>query len=368
VPAPTIPILAVTVLVPELAPLAALGCGCVALAALAWTRGRVRNVAVAASGIAFGCALLPLAAVPWVLVKADRELRALRAAPGDAVLPFDPAVFVRGFATPTGVEVERDLPVVTRDGSRLALDLYRPTRAGRRPTLVVIYGGAWMFGGRADSEELARTFAARGFTVAAVEYRLAPAYRFPTQLEDIRAALAALARHAQAWGVDTQRVALLGRSAGAELALLAAYEPGPLAIRAVVGYYSPTDLVDGYLRPPRPDPANVRAILEAYLGGTPHDRPAAYRAASPLAHVRAGLPPTLLIGGVRDELVPIRFQRALRDALRADGVSVAAIELPWSNHAFDAIPRGLGGQIARSATERFLAAKLGAGAPSENHP
>ncbi|MBD5653612.1 MAG: alpha/beta hydrolase, partial [Candidatus Eremiobacteraeota bacterium] len=89
------------------------------------------------------------------------------------------------------------------------------------------------------------------------------------------------------------------------------------------------------------------------------------RDASPLAHVRSGLPPTLLIAGARDELVPLRFQRAMRDALRASGVPVAAIELPWSNHAFDAIPNGLGGQIARSATVRFLAATLGAA--RDNH-
>ena len=360
VPAPTIAILAVTVLVPELAPLGALACGAIAAAACCWTRGSVRTVAVVASGIAFACAIVPLVALGPALAAADRALRAFGAPQGDAIAAFDFAALTRGFrATPAGrVRVERNLPVIARDGTVLPLDLYRPADPGPRPTLVVIYGGAWTFGSRADSAELARSFAARGYTVAAIEYRHAPANRFPTQLGDVRAALAALAKHAAAWGVDPERVVLLGRSAGAQLALLAAYESQPLTIRAVVGYYAPTDLRGGYARPPQPDPANVRAILEAYLGGTPRERPEAYRDGSPLVHVRRGLPPTLLVCGARDELVPLRFQRSLRDALRAHGVPVVALELPWSNHAFDAIPSGLGGQIARSATQRFLAAAL----------
>jgi acetyl esterase/lipase len=361
VPPPTMPILAVTVLLPECAPFAAVACAGIAFAAFRWTRGRVRTAALVASGVALGCALAPLVELPSAVAAAERELGA-GGWGGDAgaLRPFDLAVLVRGYQTPTGVTVRRNLPVVTKDGARLALDLYRSAIPGSRPTLIVIYGGAWMFGNRDDSAELASAFAARGYTVAAIDYRHAPAHRFPTQPGDVRAAMETLARHALAWGIDRNRVAILGSSSGAELALLAAYEPGPLTIRAVVGYYAPTDLVDGYLRPPQPDPADVRSILKSYLGGTPHERAGDYREASPITHVREGLPPTLLIVGTRDELVPPRFQRAMRDTLRARGVPVAAIEIPWSNHAFDAIPNGLGGQIARSATDRFLRATLAA--------
>jgi acetyl esterase/lipase len=205
---------------------------------------------------------------------------------------------------------------------------------------------------------LARSLARLGYTAIAIDYRHAPRYRFPVQIDDVRDALVAIARNAVSWNVDPARVAIFGRSAGAQLALLAAYAPEPLRIRAAVAYYAPTDLVAGYRFPPRPDPADVKRILRAYIGGTPDDRPAVYLAASPIRHVAPGLPPTLLIGGGRDELVRLSFAHALRDALRSRGVRVAALDLPWSNHAFDEIDNGTGGQIARYYTDRFLAAVL----------
>jgi acetyl esterase/lipase len=129
-------------------------------------------------------------------------------------------------------------------------------------------------------------------------------------------------------------------------------------VAAVIGYYAPIDLTGGWEEPPRPDPAHVRHILETYLGGPPDTAHAsAYRAASPLDGVHRGMAPVLLICGVRDQLVLIRFQRAFAARLHALGVPVVAIELPWSNHSFDAID-GLGAAIAHDATLRFLDAAL----------
>jgi acetyl esterase/lipase len=250
------------------------------------------------------------------------------------------------------------LPVTCRDGSRLGLDLYRVPSAGPRPAVILIYGGAWRFGTRANMRPYALELAALGYTAIAVDYRHAPQHRYPTQVDDVRAALATIARNARAWDVDPGSVALLGESAGAELALLAAYEPGPLHARAVVAYYAPLDLAGGYRDPPRPDPADIRNILRTYLGGSPDRIPRAYAAASPRTYVRAGLPPTLLIGGTRDELVAIAFQHEMASALAAAGDPVASLEFPWSNHGFAALPYGLGGQLGRYYTERFLAETL----------
>ena len=256
------------------------------------------------------------------------------------------------------VDVVRDVPVRLRDGSSLALDLYRPRAAAALPLVVAIYGGAWSFGSRDGLAPLARRYAQRGYAVAVVDYRHAPRYRFPVQRDDVEDALRAIAAHALEWHVDPQRVALLGRSAGAELALIVAERAQPLHVAAVVAYYSPIDLVGGWNDPPRPDPANVREILETYLGGPPDAAHAsAYRAASPLDGAHRGMPPALLICGDRDELVRIVFQRAFAARLRALGVPVVAIELPWANHAFDEVD-GIGAAIAHDATLRFLDAKL----------
>ena len=348
-PAPTLPMLAFAVAVPEVAG-RALVITIVSIVIVAMTlRGRMRLVGTTCAAIACVLALVPLVQYPQASAQAQAEVAPFEVGHG---APHTPAT------RDADIRVEHDLPVRTRDGAKLALDLYRSKIAGPRPTVITIYGGAWLFGKRADNASIDRELAASGYTAISVDYRHAPKYRFPTEPNDVEDAIATIAHHAKAWGVDPDRVALFGRSAGAELALLAAYAPEPVHVRSVVAYYAPTDLVDGYRITPNPDPANVRRILLAYLGTPPEGRMAAYRAASPVTHVRAKLPPTYLIIGLRDALVRPEQQRELRDALRARGDAVAAIELPWSNHAFDTLPGGLGGTLATQTTDRFLRATL----------
>ena len=348
-PAPTLPMLAFAVAVPEVAG-RALVITIVLIVVIALVlRGRMRIVGTTCAAIACILALVPLVQYPQASAAAQREIAPFEAGLAAAHTPI---------ARDADIHVERNLPVRTRDGAMLALDLYRSTIAGPRPTIITIYGGAWLFGKRADNAVIDRALAARGYTAISVDYRHAPKYRFPTEPNDVEDAISTIAHHARAWGVDPDRVALFGRSAGAELALLAAYAPEPVHVRAAVAYYAPTDLIDGYRITPNPDPANVRQILLAYLGAPPQNRMASYRAASPVAHVRVGLPPTYLIIGLRDALVRPEQQRELRDALRSHGDAVAAIELPWSNHAFDTIPSGLGGTLATQTTDRFLRATL----------
>jgi acetyl esterase/lipase len=177
------------------------------------------------------------------------------------------------------------------------------------------------------------------------------------QIDDVDDALATIARHGADWRLDLAHVALFGRSAGAQLALLAGERPQPLRVRAIVAYYAPTDLIAGWNEPPWPDPAGTKRILTAYLGGPPAGHDALYAAASPLDGAHAGMPPVLAIIGDRDELVRPEFQRRFAARLDALHVPNVAIELPWSNHAFDAV-NGLGASIAHAVTLRFLDAAL----------
>lgn len=357
-PAPNLPLLIPAVIVPEIAPWGAI----VALLALAvslrWGRGVARLAGLAFGSAALVCALLPLAELPGTIAASDAAMRAALGNAADDGPRFDLHRFFFGRKLDPRVRVTHDLPVLTRDGTRLALDLYRAPGAGPHPAVVVIYGGGWRGGLRSDTASEDRRLAALGYDAIAIEYRLAPQYRFPVELDDVDDALATIARNARAWGVDPRRVALLGRSAGGELALLAAYRRQPLTIRAVVAYYPPVDLRGGYLEPRLFDPGHIRMLVRDYLGGPPDAAPGAYRAASPIDAVRAGLPPTFVVGGARDQLVSLRFQRDFRDALRAHGDTVVALEFPWSNHAFDEIPYGLGGQLARNYVAQFLTATL----------
>ncbi|CAA9342354.1 MAG: hypothetical protein AVDCRST_MAG40-2459 [uncultured Gemmatimonadaceae bacterium] len=171
----------------------------------------------------------------------------------------------------------------------------------------------------------------------------------------MRAALAFVRANARALRADAERLALVGASAGAQLALLAAYEPGAAPVRAVINYYGPSDLAEGYRDVPRPNPYRVRRVLADLLGGSPDQLPERYAAASPVRHARGGAPPTLHLYGGRDHIVKPRFGRELHARLRAVGATSVYLELPWSEHGFNALLSGVGGQLSLYYSERFLA-------------
>jgi acetyl esterase/lipase len=241
------------------------------------------------------------------------------------------------------------------DGIPLKLNVYRSSQPGKQPTLIIIHGGAWRSGDANNDEPFSRYMAAQGYTVITITYRQTPQYRFPVQLEDVRSALAFIQQSADRLDVDQNRVALMGRSAGAHLAMLTAYQPSSLPIRAVVNYYGPVDLTAGYADPPQPDPIDTRAVLRDFLGGTPDQLPDLYRQASPITYATKPVPPTLLMYARRDHLVQAKFGRSLDQQLRSVNSQVVYLEIPWAEHAFDAIFQGVSNQLASYHTDRFLA-------------
>ncbi len=270
---------------------------------------------------------------------------------------FSMRTAVRGLPV-SGNVVERRIPYTATDGSPLAMKLYSLRARMPRPTVVVIYGGAWRNGAPTQCENVSRALASRGFTVAAIDYRHAPASPYPAAIDDVNRSIALLRDSAVAWNIDPEHMAVLGRSAGGHLAELAAYRPGAFPLKAVVSIYAPYDLVQGYEDLPFPDPIGVRSVLEDFTGGTPATKPAVYREGSPSSYVRSGVPPTLLIYGGRDHVVKPSFNRGAASALRLAKVPVVAIELPWAEHGFDMAPTGLGGQLTFHVVAEFLDREL----------
>ncbi|KAF3883771.1 MULTISPECIES: alpha/beta hydrolase [Nostocales] len=241
------------------------------------------------------------------------------------------------------------------NGVPLSMEVYQPLQVGKYPALVVIYGGAWQRGSPSANPEFNQYMASRGYTVFAIDYRHAPQYRFPAQLEDVRAALNFIRTHAIEYEADVERMVLLGRSSGAHLAMLAAYQPDAPPLRAVINYYGPVNLAEGYKDPPSPDPINVRRVLEAFLGGTPQELPKQYEIASPVHYVTRPLPPTLLVYGDRDHIVQAKFGRRMYQRLLKSNTTAVYLEIPRAEHAFDAVFNGVSNQLALYYTERFLA-------------
>jgi acetyl esterase/lipase len=358
-------LLPLTVGVPELSPWFLIVS--LLLCALTFRSSAVDSTARATAYVAAAAALLfayPLVRLPFALATFDRAMQQGLGAAYEDQIPtvprfelrmhaISPQELVRGIAE-SDVLVRRGIEFARPAGVPLTADVYRPLSTGVHPVLLQIYGGAWQRGSPEDNPSFASWFASRGYVIVACDYRHAPEAKWPAQAADVRAAIDWVIGHAGELGADTSRIALLGRSAGAQLALVAAYQHGSPA-RAVVSYYGPTDLAEGWRVPPRPDPLDIRSILETYLGGVPDRLPMPYRDASPVTYADARVPPTLLIYGSRDHVVEARFGRELHERLRAVGATSVLLEIAWADHAFDAIPNGLSAQISLYYTERFLA-------------
>lgn len=243
------------------------------------------------------------------------------------------------------------------DGFELKLDFFRPMAGSvPAPCVLVIHGGGWDGGERSQLPELNAELVARGYAVATIDYRLAPRWRWPAPREDVLAAMRWLRAHAGDLGIAGESLVLLGRSAGAQIALATAYHLGRAEVRGVVSLYGPADLRFAYEYGTENDTLRSLSLLRRYLGGAPEGAGAAYDDASPYRFVRAEVPPTLLLHGAGDTLVWHRQSERLAEKLAAAGVPHRFISLPWATHAFDFNPHGPGGQIARSEILRFLAA------------
>ena len=336
IPAPTLLLFPLALGGPELSP------WLMAAAVLIAAAARKNWTAVAICALSFACSAVPLGSL-----LASRESRA--------------AAFREVVALPAGRMDTRVRPIRTQPdiayavrGGTLHMIIYGPAELGPVPAIMMIYGGAWRSGSPGDNAEFARYMASRGYVVCAIDYRHAPEFQFPVQLEDVQDALLFVQRHAAEYRIDATRLALLGRSSGGHLALLAAYQPALIPIRAVVAYYAPTNLIGGYEDPPIPDPIGVHGVLERFLGGPPAQLRERYLQASPVTYANRRQPPTLLIQGGRDHIVKAQFARELKEKLTKGGTRAVLLEIPWAEHAFDAIFTGTGNREALDYTERFL--------------
>ncbi|USR90451.1 alpha/beta hydrolase [Phormidium yuhuli AB48] len=365
VPAPTMFLLVFTVVAPEISPWL-VGFHAIALLLLARLSltGGVAIAILICSLLGLSLSLLPLLQVPATVARFNAEMeRGLGSAylksvpePNHQFMRRQPLQLLdvfRGIPLPS-VRIQREIPFAEPDGVSLTLNLYRPPTAGQYPTVIIIYGGAWRQGTPNNDEWFSRYLASRGYTVVAIDYRHAPKYQFPAQLEDVKTAIGVVCDRAEELGVDGDRIALMGRSAGGHLAMLAAYDPEEIPIRGLINYYAPVNLTQGYYDLPNPDPLEIQNILRDFLGGTPEELPDLYDRASPWHLVAPNLPPSLLIYGQRDHIVQAKFGQQLQEKLLKSGNRSVFLEIPWAEHSFDAIYFGISNQLALYYTERFL--------------
>ena len=236
----------------------------------------------------------------------------------------------------------------------LTLDYYVSRESGKRPCVIVVHGGSWSSGDSRQLPELNWELAARGYQVAAINYRMAAKYQTPAPVEDVENAINYLCRHADELNIDTNKFVLLGRSAGAQIALLAAYTLHNERIKGVIDFYGPADMVWGYSIPTSPLVMDSRKVMRDYIGGSYEQVPAKFAACSPLEFVDKRSVPTLIIHGENDVLVSPEHSRRLNLKLQQNGIPHYYLNLPWAVHGFDYNLNGPGGQLSTYAVDVFL--------------
>jgi acetyl esterase/lipase len=248
-------------------------------------------------------------------------------------------------------DVVRNQVYVERDSGPLAADVYIPHGEGPFPAMMVVHGGAWATGTREQLAGFAQALAKAGYTSVAISYRLAPQQKFPAQVYDCQAAVRWLRSHAAEYKVDPARVGGFGYSAGGHLvALLGAMDDddfreagvpadAPSArLQVVVAGGAPCDF--------RVLPADSER-LAYWIGGTPAEKPDAYREASPTSYVTSDDPPMYFFHGGGDEIVPVRSPQRMVQRLKEAGVPVEFYEVPGAGH--------MGAVVDATALEHALA-------------
>jgi acetyl esterase/lipase len=331
-----------------------------------------------------------------------------------------------GFRAPraAGARTTRDIAFATVAGTKreLLCDLWQPPSdtPPSRVAIVYLHGSAWTLLDKDMGTELFfRHLVAQGHVVMDVAYRLCPETDVVGMVGDAKRAVAWMKAHAVEYGAHADRIVLMGASAGAHIALLAAHafdEPRltPPELRgvdtrvmAVVSYYGIPDMLDydasarrflprtlpeAKPRPPMgrleksfnrwmfgrdlaqqnlPPPPTHRELMRELLGGLPDAVPEMYELASPLHHVSPASPPTMHLQGRHDQIAPIHSARRLQRALEQAGVTSVFVEYPWTGHAFDLLVPPLvapAGQAALYDVERFLACVAAARVQADAHP
>ncbi len=243
-----------------------------------------------------------------------------------------------------GEVVHRDLAYVSEGHPRQVLDLYLPHAAGRLPLIVWIHGGAFRLGSKEDRVPV--EMLQQGYAIASVNYRLSQHARFPAQIEDCKAAVRWLRANAGTYGLDPERVASWGESAGGHLAAMLgtagherSFEVGAhleysSRVQAVLDFFGPTDFLqmDAHRLPEGMVHDTPDSPESQLVGGPIQQRPAEVARANPVTYVTSEAPPFLIVHGDRDPLVPYHQSTLLVAALQAAGVPVTFYTVAGGGH------------------------------------
>ena len=332
--------------------LAALGCAAVTL--VLWRRTYARVLLALALVVAVAATVL-----------SARMISAVETAGADIDLTDTLRVWSKESANP-----DATVTYSTYDGEPQRLSVFRPqARAdgGLAPILVYIHGGGWVAGDRDARSADLRWFADRGWLTISVDYPLSSADRnlWNVVQDQLGCAMAWVASNAATYGGDATRLSLSGDSAGGNLAINTAYLRARNQLQSSCGGELPTVSAVSAAYPvvnpadfhANSDPVlagTAEAMAGAYTGGTPAEVPDRYAAIASATYLSPAAPPTLILVGEADHLVPVGATYRFVDAARAEGVDVRLVTVPYADHVFDVRTGSIGQQAYRQLTARWL--------------
>lgn len=235
--------------------------------------------------------------------------------------------------------IKHDVTYYTTDNISVQMDIYFPkTMNGKVPAVLYVHGGAWSSGDKATGAGSGDISALRdaGFIVAPIDYRLAPAFKFPAMIEDVKCAVRFLRAHALEYGIDTNKIGAYGGSAGGHLVALlgvtdqsAGWDIGPDAaysshIQAVVDMFGPADLATLF--------SLGGATTAQSVFGTSDPRSPILAGASPVNWVSRDDPPFLILHGDRDTVVPLSQSQEFYTRLTGAGVESTLVVFKNGTH------------------------------------
>ncbi len=238
-------------------------------------------------------------------------------------------------------KIDRDVTFCTAEGVALKMDLYHPllTSSGLAPVVVNVHGGSWMGGDKARSETLADIpeLVNRGYLVAAVNYRLAPKYKFPAQIEDVKCAVRYLRANAATYHLDPNRIGALGCSAGGHLVAMLGLTDGRAEFEGKGDYLTQSSRVQAVVAMSAPADFSLASynrthaqIFANVFGATSSTDPILTRD-SPVTYVSKNAPPFFIVGGDKDQTVPPQQSQVLYSRLIDVGAS-ASLQIVKNAH------------------------------------
>ncbi|WP_296405892.1 alpha/beta hydrolase [Psychrobacter sp.] len=258
----------------------------------------------------------------------------------------------------------QNIPYTPALDDQQTFDIYLPKiqsqnmSSSKIPLVIYIHGGGWKQGAndkldiaktKMGLDNFAKTLLNNGYAIVSIEYRLLPKYQSPAQIDDVTSAFNYIYSHAQQYGLDVNRIAVIGESAGGQLAEYLAVTQGKTKIKANVAFYAPADISKlttyanqnpvchflwGTLETLTGKPTNYSFEGEL-IGGQPYSpefiRKA--KAISPVYLVSENTPPTLLLHGDKDCLVPLKHSEVYYQLLQQHHIPSELVIVKGAGHA-----------------------------------